>query len=64
MEIPQYIRLHRVAKRLDIDSASLLDMSRKGMFPPVIRTGIRMWAVERDAVLAWIEAGGNVGEAS
>jgi hypothetical protein len=52
--LPELWPLHRIAKQLGKATHVLVDASRRGEFPGIIRFGA-VWYVKADSMRAWIE---------
>ena len=52
--LPELWPLHQIAKELGKASHVLVDASRTGTFPPVIRIGA-LWFVKADLMREWVD---------
>lgn len=50
--LPEMWRLANVARELHVHSSTLVDASRRGRFPPVVRVG-GVWMVQAESVREW-----------
>lgn len=57
--LPEYLTIHETAALLKLGERTVYDMLRMGRLPGVAKAGGK-WRVDRDKLVAWMEAGGEL----